>query len=317
MGWKDLLQTDEDFRTLPWVGGRILREGSMLWKLEGPLPVEHGWAKFKVHARRATFVEIVDPNPDVFKERMVGYLAGDRLIPDDVSALEGLDISRFDQVRLIEPGLDRFVRVSAGRISEDSPLVFIQQEMPMGPEFEVQDAFLENREDLTGIQNVTPALEVAFRLEAWRRAEVERRRRELEERLRLEEEERQLAERRREIAESLGDGARRRELALHDFGSAAKAALTVGGAEYLDHRPSYQPNEMVVLFSLNGRRFECVAHARTLQIIDSGICLTAEYNDGYFEAGTRGDTFFSLESLPSVIREAQREGRLVVYRHVD
>jgi hypothetical protein len=54
-----------------------------------------------------------------------------------------------------------------------------------------------------------------------------------------------------------------------------------------------------------------------LRIIDSGICLTAHYDDPEFEAGTKGDGFFTLESLPSVIREAQRDGKLVVYRHVD
>ena len=66
---------------------------------------------------------------------------------------------------------------------------------------------------------------------------------------------------------------------------------------------------------MNARRFECTCDERTLQIIDAGICLTAHYDDPDFEEGTRGDTFFTLESLPAVIRQAEREHRLVVLRH--
>ena len=47
-----------------------------------------------------------------------------------------------------------------------------------------------------------------------------------------------------------------------------------------------------------------------MRIIDSGICLQ-DHN-----TGEKGDTYFTLESLPAVIRQADREGKLVVYRHV-
>jgi len=30
----------------------------------------------------------------------------------------------------------------------------------------------------------------------------------------------------------------------------------------------------------------------------------------------RGDTYFTLESLPAVVREAEQRGKLVVFRHV-
>jgi hypothetical protein len=105
-------------------------------------------------------------------------------------------------------------------------------------------------------------------------------------------------------------------MAQVDFGEAARAALAVSGARYLDHRVVRQRGnvEYAVRFSWLNRRFECVVDGR-LQVIDSGICLTAHYDDPDFDGGTRGDTWFTLESLPSVIKEADDAGRLVVYRH--
>jgi hypothetical protein len=46
-------------------------------------------------------------------------------------------------------------------------------------------------------------------------------------------------------------------------------------------------------------------------VVDSGICLQDH------RTGVKGDTRFTLESLPTVIGEAIRTGKLVVYRHVD
>jgi hypothetical protein len=98
-------------------------------------------------------------------------------------------------------------------------------------------------------------------------------------------------------------------MALEDFGEAARAALAVGGATYLDHRPAYR-GEMAVRFRFIGRRFECTCDQRTLRIIDSGICLQDH------DTGDRGDHLLTLESLPGTIMQADREGKLVVFRHV-
>ena len=319
MAWRDLIQTQGETLMAPWLGGRSLRSGPRHWTLDGRLPQEQGWAKFSIDGRKARFVEVCDPRPEDLLFKVVGYLVGDRLVPQDVRvAPDPKDIvAASEVVHLIEPGLDRFVRVSAGRISEDGPLIYWQQEFPLGPEHEVQAAFLDDKPSVADIREVSPALDAAFRMERWQRVEAARRRAEVEAQLAKEAAERALAQRRRELVERLGDGAGRREMATHDFGEAARAALAVGGAQYLDHRPARQRNEMVVQFRLLNRRFECTCDRRTLQIIDAGICLVAHHGDRGFRAGTRGDTFFSLESLPSVIREADREGKLVVFRHVD
>ncbi len=48
----------------------------------------------------------------------------------------------------------------------------------------------------------------------------------------------------------------------------------------------------------------------TLRIVDAGICLVD------YRTREKGDTRFTLESLPDVIREAIRNRVLHVFRHV-
>jgi len=288
--------------------------------IDGRLPREFGWYEFSLNGRKAKVKrEFPDGAHDVVRRHLVkGYLVGDRVVMDDVriDPDPAKIINCSERVHLIEPGLDRFVRVVAGRTHEGGPLIYINQEFPLGPEEEVLAAFLDKKESVRRISGVTPALEAAFRMEVWQRTEAAKRRAELE-RIRKEEEERRVKEeRRRELIEKLGDGAGRREMAKQDFGEAARAALAVSGSEYLDHRPSTSRNEFVVRYRVDARRFECVCDDK-LRIVDSGICLTAEYDQGSFKRGTKGDTFFTLESLPSVVREAERLRKLVVYRHVD
>ena len=61
-------------------------------------------------------------------------------------------------------------------------------------------------------------------------------------------------------------------------------------------------------FRFRRQRFECVCD-EALRIVDSGICLVDH------ATGERGDTRFTLESLPAVIGQAMDEGRLVRFRH--
>lgn len=313
MGWRDLLQSENETLASPWTGGRSLRSGSREWTISGNLPVEHGWQIFALSGRTAKLFGRTDPVPEMLKHPACGYLVGDRLIPDgvrvDPDPVKLVDFS--ERVWLVEPGLDRFVRVSAGRTHEGGHLIYKAQEMPFGPENEVLQAFLDQKVSVDGIPGVVPALDAAFRMEVWQRAETRRRREEAEKRRREEEERRAKEERRQELVKKLGDGRGRREMARVDFDEAAKAALAIGGAELLDCRPSRQRDEMVVQFRLDHRQFECTCSAATLQIIDAGICLTDH------RTGQRGDTFFTLESLPGVIREAERRRVLHVFRHVD
>ena len=202
------------------------------------------------------------------------------------------------------------MRVAAGRPFEDGPLVYSHQEMPLGPEDAVMAAYLDEADTVDHIPDVAPALDAVFRMEVWRRAEAEKHRQELE-RLWLEEEAKLAQEqRRKELVEKLGDGAGRREMAAVDFDQAARAALAVGGANFLDARKAHGRNEMVVKFRFQGQRFECTCDANSLRIIDAGICLQDH------DTGEKGDTRFTLESFPAVLKQAIDEDKLVVWRHV-
>ncbi len=327
MGYRELLGTDMEMLISPWIGGRSLYSGGRQWKIVGSLPTKSGWFRFKLQGRSAKLQGGAESRPEVLEQVQTGYLVGQHLVPDYVHVYP--DPQRISDVAeavyLIEPGLERFARVSAGRTHPQGRLVFVQEEFPLGPEEQVLGAFFDERTSLHGISGVVPALDGAFRVETWRREQVARRRavvleaqqrqeqeRELEALIRIEDAEAEASQAATEawIAQYGSPGARRQR-APYDFESAAREALSLGGASYLDHRVAAQRGEMVVRFAIERARFECTCDAQTLRIIDAGVCLTDE------ETGERGDTRFTLESLPGVIRQAQREGVLVVFRHVD
>lgn len=320
MNWRDLLQVEGETLVAPWTGGRSLQGAdARTWFITGPEPDELGWYRFNLQGRNARVVGPVPAEPGVLAFTVKGYLVGDRVVLDGARvAPDPRDIIRNSEpVYFVEDGLDRFVRITAGRVHAAGPLIYKGPDMPLGPEEDVLDAYLSRKATLESIPSVTPALDAAFRMESHQRAEVERRRAEAEKKRYEEQARRRTEQRRREIVEQLGDGASRRAMARCDFEEAARAALAVGGAELLDVRRSRQHGERIVRFRLDGRRFECTCHEQTLGILDAGICLTSHDDASEFAFGTRGDTWFTLESLPSVIRQARAEGKLVVFRHLD
>jgi hypothetical protein len=318
--WRDLLAKPQEI-VFPWLGGRELRQETRTWQIVGQLPVEHGWYRFSVATNRtAKLVDRVraDPATSLLGYSSEGYLVGNRFLPDDLPRV--LNPGELWQVAsvvyLVEDGLPRFSRIIVGRMYDGGPLVFREPAFLLGPESEVMEAFL-NRGDLAKVKGLSPALDSAFLLEVYQREETEKRRKEVErlralEEAKRKEEEAHLARaaKAKELFDLAGDGAGRRALAAVDFETAAKKALEVSGAFFLDSRRAHGRNEMVVIFRYEQRRFECTCDRYTLRIIDSGICLTDH-------DGTKGDTRFSLESLPSVIKEAILGDKLVVYRHVD
>jgi hypothetical protein len=236
--------------------------------------------------------------------REIGYLVGNRIVPWESAVPFILDnlILNSTTIHLAEPGIDRFTLVEAV-VDPDGRFIYKQELFPRGPEDEVRRAFVDRKDSVDDIADVNPALDLAFRFATKQRQIIEERRAELE-RKRLEEERREQARR------SLGTGLGRRELAAVDFRTAAQAALKVGGAELIDTRESRVQREMIVQYRFENYRLECVVERETLRIVDSGICLEDHHTR------ERGDTYFTLESLPPVVREAIREDKLVIYRHV-
>lgn len=310
MGWQDLIQQPDELVGLPWTGGRTLCSLTRSWTIEGTLPKEFGWYSFEVNNRSARFLRSCEPVRELLRFEVRGYLVGDHVVPDGVAIdPDPIKITRFsERAFLLDDGFDRFNRVVAGRIYKEGPLICKHQDFPLGPESEVLQAYLDHKDSVSDIKGVSPALDAAFRMERYQRIEAAKRRVELERLRREEEEKRQKEQRRAELVKQLGDGAGRRKMARVDFDSAARAALAVGGAEFLDAK-RVRAGEWAVKYRLDGARYEVICDEK-LQIIDSGICLTSH------DTGEKGDTYFTLESIPAVVREAIKTNKLVVYRHV-
>ena len=311
MTWRELLAAEQDKLVLPWLGGRVLRLGSRAFRLDGPTPWDIGWYSFTLRARRATVFGPAPANTEALERDVRGYLVGDRIVADGayVSPLPATIAAFSETVHLLDPGLPRFARVVAGRICHGGELVYKSIDFGLGVEDAVLQAYYDRRPTLDGVKDVPPALDAAFRMESWQRQEAERRRAALEAQRAEEQARLEAEERRRDLAERLGTGQGRRAMAAVDFAQAARAALALGEAQYLDHRPGYEPGEMVVTFRMSHRQFVCSCDRATLRIIDAGICLT------HHLTGEKGDTRFTLESLPAVIATAMRDGVLVVTRH--
>ena len=300
--WKSLLQEAPMEKVLPWTGGHVLVDRNRIWRLEA-IPAEHGWYRFSLGPGKSAKA-ISAAEPDLLElepfPHVRGILVGNRLLPHGLAAF--LPIERIpeaaDQVFLADPTIERFSSIIVARLSPQRH-IFVGLDYAAPSPHEVVQAF-EDRRDLSGIKAVPPALDLAFRWENWRRdareAALVRAQHEAS----------------MHLTNQLGFTAGgRRALARTDFASAARTALQEAGAVLLDVRPGVSTVERVVTFRHLERRFECVVHAETLRVIDSGICLVRYETD---ESG--GDDLFTLESLPGVIEEAIRTFRLHVYRHV-
>ena len=81
-------------------------------------------------------------------------------------------------------------------------------------------------------------------------------------------------------------------------------ALQRAGATF-EHVRRLGDDRIEVVFAFMGERFIAIAHATTWQVFDSGICL----------GHPPRDDLITLESLPSVIREAIETDQLVILRY--
>lgn len=315
MGWQDLLGNGGD-RVLPWLGGRQVHTTDRTWTIKGRTPQEFGWYTFDTsNGRKAILKGEAELDPEYAEGLKVvrGLLVGDRIILDNarVDPDPAKLVDQTESVFCVERGLDRFTRCTAVR-DREGRLIYMQMEFPEGSEAEVLEAYQDRKDSVDDIPGVTPPLDLAFRWISYQRAAAEARAAE-EARLRaIEEAKLAEQERVRRLMKQTGTAAGRRALALQDFNAAAKAALALGGAEFLDAHDGYHQKEKVVQYRFRHRRLECVCHAETLRIIEAGVCLDNHMG----EEDSKSDTLFTLETLPTVIAEVMDMGRLHVWRHV-
>jgi hypothetical protein len=311
---------------LPFLGGTTVESANGRLRLARP-PKKSGWYRVTVRKGLAEVMDAADA-PDLSAlPRVRGHLLRDRLVRDGAVA-EPLYLMPDD-----EP--ERF-SACIGRRWHSGELLFESLEFDSEAEEGVRRA-LEDGKGLKDVKGVAATLRAAFgyavvdaaskrlkvpyapaevrgaildvaqegppRAEAALQHLVRERElanREMAELLRRRQQEKVAAEVRAERERRAAMMADAREQA----DVRAEAALRSAGA-VLNSTRRMGADQLEVRFAFMGERFISVVDSATLQVVDSGICL------GHPPA----DELITLESLPSVIKEAIDTGALVILRH--
>lgn len=309
----------------PWLGGDAIETGSGRFRL-AQVPASPGWYTVSISRGEGT-IQVPTDAPDLSAlPKVRGHLWGNRLVQDGAVA-EALWLMPADEPPRFSPCVARRWH-SDDLLFEELPFEGDAEEFSrraweedrglaevrgvpatlraafgyalaerVGHRLGIRFAPAELRQRIAAIAEGGPAAaEAALRaLEAERElarkelVELDRRRREEAAR----EEVRAERERRAEAARRRGETAQVR----------AEAALRAAGATLRDAR--LVGDQLEVIFTFMGERFISLADAATLQVVDSGICL----------GHPPRDDLVTLESLPSVIREAIETDALVILRH--
>jgi len=197
------------------------------------------------------------------------------------------------QVYFVEPEIDIFTEIQAVLWYGSGKYIFINQGFGCGLEHEVRDKF-EAKEDvssLDSIQGTPPILRRVYRWEVDILADIKERRKKEEEQAKAEEIERERIKR------------------VATFEGAVTEALQSVNAELVSVRNNTVNNEeAIVRYRCDGESYECVVRKSTLGIVDPGICLV-DHDTGETYGGR-----LTIRAMPGVIRQANRLGRLVVWR---
>ncbi|CAM3246780.1 hypothetical protein G4177_07020 [Corallococcus sp. ZKHCc1 1396] len=347
MDYRKLLGKVES-AVLPYFGGGTVDAPSR--RLHVTTPVEPGWWSFELKGRQATAREPASAEGLEARPRVRGHLWGTRLVREGAVA-EPLALMPEEQPPRLSPVTARrwhdgtlvFEGVEFESEAEEQARRALEEDRPLGETRGVGAslraafgfALLEVASRGTGIP-FAPAeararvLEVAqggreeaeaclrrladarahflraqARQQAYRDMEALSLERALSERERTLQDLRWNAEARRShetwSGTALTPGQQRR--AESASGEWAERALNKAGARMLDHR-RLGGGLMEVVYGFMGERFITVVEMATLRVRDAGVCLAG------------ADARVTLESLPSVLKEAIDTGSLVITRHV-
>jgi hypothetical protein len=312
---------NEQTLALPYLGGTSVEAPGRRLRLEQP-PEHHGWYSVVVKGRTATVAEAIDA-PDLSRLPAVrGWVLGERLVQERALA----------ELMLLPPA-DEPAPFSKAvcRRWHSGDLIFDTLDFESEVEGEVRQALAVGG-SLEPVKAAPAALRAAFalalvdqvsrrigiaaspaecRAHLW--AIAKHGAPEAERVLRALEAERELA--RREMAQV--ERQRRAGLVREDLARArqgqgavdeapagrAEEALARAGAR-LETARRLNGNQLEVVFRFMNQRFISLVDARTLQVLDSGICL----------GHPPRDDLITLDSLPGVIKEAIDDDVLVILR---
>lgn len=316
---KFLAKADEEV-VVPYLGGPLVSLADRAVRLKASAPLEPGYYRFRLSGRNASPLGPAD-RPDLgHLPSRTGHFIGGYL------ALEG---GRFGRLELCPETETEALAPVRARALPDGTLLFDEACFETEVELAAREA-LDDGRPLDDIKGVGATLRAAFAVGLALRAGRERG-------IAI-----SPAEARGAIADICARGAaaaaalvlgietRRiehdaeRRASLHDErirrassravnaaralprGSAdpierAEEALRLAGARFLSAR-RLSDEQLEVRYAFEGERFVTIVSAATLQVLDAGICLAG------------ADREVTLDSLPSVVREAVETEQLVITR---
>lgn len=326
--YKKFLRAPEDGVPVLYLGGFDAYAQGRTLRLAEPSELAPGFYGAKVTGRRATLGARVEPFG------LEALPAHDGHFACGYVALAGAKAARLELLGEAEPDALAPVR---GRLHPTGVLLLAETKLEDEPEAEARGR-LDDGRGLDGLRGVGATLRVAFALETVQRVARDMRvevapaeilphvmaiaeegaararalltailLRRREEAGRLEEQARAraMAQAHEALREHVRQTAHRvRQQAAPRLTPVERAdrALTAAQATLLHARRITERGQLEVRFRFMGEIFISVVDDETLHVFDAGICL-----DG-------ADEEVTLESLPSVIREAIEEERLVITR---
>jgi hypothetical protein len=289
---------------LPYFGGNRVEAADRRLRLAEP--VELGWWRFRIEGRRAVALEPAEPVDLSDRPAVRGHHAAGWLFAS------GRDIHRIALPPVEEPA--PLARVT-GRVWHSGDLLLDSIDFEDEAEEATRRA-LEEGQGIGDVRGVPPSLRAAFGFAladgVGRALDIPISPREAGGRVQ------ELAAGGREAAttflralaaerERYQTELRTQELRARARPRAGKpedradAALDAAGARLINCRRLGGGN-LEVRFQLDGERFVAIINGDTLQVMDAGICLSG------------ADRVLTLDSLPSVIREAMETDRLNITR---
>ncbi len=316
----------EEVLVLPYLGGAHVEAANKRVTLTAP-PDTPGWYEVALNRNTGTVRRRVDA-PDLSAlPKVRGHLHGARLVREGAVA-EPLHLLPADEPPMFS--------ICVARRWHQGALLFDSLDFDTAAEESARRAF-EERAGLENVSGVSATLRAAYGYAlaqvasrtsgiAFAPAEVRPAIADIAQGglVRAEAELRRLAAEREQSRREMAELERRRQqqrareeleaqrearvefarLRAADAETRAHDALHAAGAELRAFR-QLDGGRIEVIFNFMGERFISVADAATLQVHDSGICL----------GHPPSDREVTLESLPSVIREAIDTDALVILRH--